>query len=143
VFRSEAPPTRLRAGQAYRINDLELASRLAFFLWSTTPDDQLITLASRGQLSDPKVLEAQVRRMVADPRSRELVKNFAGQRPQLRHLARAAPTTQIVPAFDSNLRQAFRTKAEMFFDSIVREDRGVAELLTADYTFVNERLARH
>jgi len=143
VFRSEAPPSRLRAGQAYRINDLELASRLAFFLWSTTPDDQLINLASRGQLSDPKVLDAQVRRMVADPRSRELVKNFAGQWLQLRNLPSAAPTTQMFPDFDDNLRQAFRVEAEMFFDSILREDRSVVDLLNANYTFVNERLARH
>ena len=143
VFRTEAPPSRLRAGQAYRINDLELASRLAFFLWSTTPDDQLIDLASRGQLSNPKVLEAQVRRMLADPRSRELVENFAGQWLQLRNLPSAAPSTQLFPDFDDNLRQAFRIEAEMFFDSILREDRSVLDLLTADYTFVNERLARH
>ena len=143
VFRTEAPPSRLRSGQAYRINDLELASRLAFFLWSTTPDDQLIDLASRGRLSDPKVLEAQVRRMLADPRSRELVENFAGQWLQLRNLPSAAPTTQMFPDFDDNLRQAFRIEAEMFFDSVLREDRGVLDLLTADYTFVNERLARH
>jgi hypothetical protein len=143
VFRTEAPPARLRAGQAYRINDLELASRLAFFLWSTTPDDQLIELASKGRLSDPKVLDAQVRRMLADPRSRELVENFAGQWLQLRNLPSAAPSTQLFPDFDDNLRQAFRVEAEMFFDSIMREDRSVLDLLTADYTFVNERLARH
>jgi mono/diheme cytochrome c family protein len=143
VFRSEAAPARLRAGQAYRINDIELASRLAFFLWSTTPDDQLLNLASRGRLSDPKVLEAQVRRMVADPRSRELVENFAGQWLQLRNLPSAAPATQMFPNFDDNLRQAFRVEAEMFFDSILREDRSVIDLLTANYTFVNERLARH
>jgi mono/diheme cytochrome c family protein len=143
VFRTEAPPAQLRAGQAYRINDVELASRLAFFLWSTTPDEPLITLASRGQLSDPKVLEAQVRRMLADPRSRELVENFAGQWLQLRNLPSAAPSTQLFPDFDDNLRQAFRIEAEMFFDSILREDRSVLDLLTGDYTFVNERLARH
>ena len=143
VFRTEAAPARLRAGQSYRINDLELASRLAFFLWSTTPDDQLITLASSGRLSDPKVLDAQVRRMLADPRSRELVENFAGQWLQLRNLPSAAPSTQLFPDFDDNLRQAFRIEAEMFFDSILREDRSALDLLTADYTFVNERLARH
>jgi mono/diheme cytochrome c family protein len=143
VFRTEAPPARLRVGQAYRINDLELASRLAFFLWSTTPDDQLIELAAKGRLSDPKELEAQVRRMLADPRSRELVENFAGQWLQLRNLPSAAPSTQLFPDFDDNLRQAFRIEAEMFFDSIMREDRSVLDLLTADYTFVNERLARH
>jgi mono/diheme cytochrome c family protein len=143
VFRTEATPARLRAGQAYRINDIELASRLAFFLWSTTPDDQLIELAAKGRLSDPKMLEAQVRRMLADPRSRELVENFAGQWLQLRNLPSAAPSTQLFPDFDDNLRQAFRIEAEMFFDSIMREDRSVLDLLTADYTFVNERLARH
>ena len=143
LFRSEAPPSQLRAGQAYRINDLELASRLAFFLWSTTPDDQLINLAARGQLSNPRVLEAQVRRMLADSRSGELVKNFAGQWLQLRNLPSAAPTTQMFPNFDDNLRQAFRIEAEMFFDSILREDRSATDLLTANYTFVNERLARH
>jgi mono/diheme cytochrome c family protein len=143
VFRTEAPPARLRAGEAYRINDLELASRLAFFLWSATPDDQLITLASRGQLSNPKTLDAQVPRMLADPRSREFVENFAGQWLQLRNLPSAAPSTQLFPDFDDNLRQAFRVEAEMFFDSILREDRSALDLLTADYTFVNERLARH
>jgi mono/diheme cytochrome c family protein len=143
VFRSETAPVKLRAGQAFRISDLELASRLAFFLWSTAPDDQLINLASRGQLSDPKVLAAQVRRLLADPRSRELVKNFAGQWLQLRNLPSAAPTTQMFPDFDDNLRQAFRTEAEMFFDSVLREDRSAIDLLNANYTFVNERLARH
>jgi hypothetical protein len=143
VFRSEAPKGRLREGQAYRLTDLELASRLAFFLWSTAPDDTLITLASRGQLSDPKVLDAQVRRMLADPRSREFVKNFAGQWLQLRNLPSAAPITQMFPDFDDNLRQAFRIEAEMFFDSVLREDRSVVDLLDANYTFVNERLARH
>jgi len=143
VFRTEGPPSRLNAGQGYRINDLELASRLAFFLWSTSPDDQLIDLASRGGLADPKVLEAQVRRMLADPKSREFVENFAGQWLQLRNLPSAAPSTQLFPDFDDNLRQAFRVEAEMFFDSILRDDRSVLDLLTADYTFVNERLARH
>jgi mono/diheme cytochrome c family protein len=143
VFRTEAAPARLGAGQPYRINDLELASRLAFFLWSTTPDDQLITLASRGQLSSPKTLDAQVRRMLGDPRSREFVENFAGQWLQLRNLPSAAPSTQLFPDFDDNLRQAFRVEAEMFFDSILREDRSALDLLTADYTFINERLARH
>jgi len=143
VFRSEAPPSRLAQGQAYRISDVELASRLAFFLWSTTPDDRLIDLAAGGRLSDPKVLQAQVRRMMADPRSHEFVENFAGQWLQLRNLPSAAPSTQLFPDFDDNLRQAFRIEAEMFFDSMIREDRSVTDLLTADYTFVNERLARH
>jgi mono/diheme cytochrome c family protein len=143
VFRAEAAPARLKAGDAYRISDLELASRLSFFLWSTSPDDQLIDLASQGKLKDPKVLEQQVQRMLADARSSALVKNFAGQWLQLRNLPSAAPVTQMFPDFDDNLRQAFRTEAEMFFESVLREGRSVVDLLTADYTFVNERLARH
>ena len=143
VFRGEADPANVKAGEAYRISDLELASRLAFFLWSTSPDDELINLASQGKLKDPKVLEQQVKRMLGDPRAHELVKNFAGQWLQLRNLPSAAPVTQMFPNFDDNLRQAFRIETEMFFESILREDRNVLDLLTADYTFVNERLARH
>jgi mono/diheme cytochrome c family protein len=143
VFRGEADPANVKAGEAYRISDLELASRLAFFLWSTIPDDELINLASQGKLKDPKVLELQVKRMLGDPRAHELVKNFAGQWLQLRNLPSAAPVTQMFPDFDDNLRQAFRIETEMFFESILREDRNVIDLLTADYTFVNERLARH
>src|SRR4030095_7359316 len=125
------------------ISDLELASRLSFFLWSNIPDDELINLAAAGKLRDPKTLEQQVRRMLADPRSHELVKNFAGQWLGLRTLQSQTPEGTIFPDFDDNLRQAMRTEAEMFFESIVREDRSVIELLTADYTFVNERLAAH
>jgi hypothetical protein len=143
IFRSEADPADLKPGQAYRISDLELASRMAFFLWSAPPDAELINVASQNKLRDPKVLEAQVKRMIGDPRSHELVKNFGGQWLQLRNLASAAPITQLFPDFDDNLRQAFRTETEMFLESIVREDRNVLDLLSADYTFVNERLARH
>jgi hypothetical protein len=143
IFRSEDAPANVKPGQAYRISDLELASRLSFFLWSTVPDEELIRLASQGKLKEPAVLEQQVRRMIADPRSRELIANFAGQWLELRTLKSSTPEGIIYPDFDDNLRQAFRTEAEMFFESVVREDRSVIDLLDADYTFVNERLARH
>jgi hypothetical protein len=143
VFRTEAGPGNLQADQPYRVNDLKLAARLSFFLWSTGPDDQLLNLASAGKLNDPAVLEQQVRRMIADPRARELARNFAGQWLQLRTLQGAAPAGTLFPDFDDNLRQGFRTEAEMFFESIVREDRGALDLLNGDYTFLNERLARH
>jgi hypothetical protein len=143
IFRAEAEPANIKPGQSYRISDLELASRLSFFLWSTHPDEELITLASQNKLHEPAVLDKQVRRMLADPRSHELVVNFAGQWLQLRNLASSAPLAQGFPDFDDNLRQAFRTETEMFFESVLREDRSSLDLLTADYTFVNERLARH
>ena len=141
VFRTEDAPAGAKPGQPYRVSDLELASRLSFFLWSTGPDDELINLAVQKKLRNPGVFEQQVRRMVSDPRSHELVKNFAGQWLQLRTLQSSTPEGVIYPDFDDNLRQAFRTEAEMFFDSIIREDRSVIDLLNADYTFVNERLA--
>ncbi|HYR83797.1 MAG TPA: DUF1592 domain-containing protein [Terriglobia bacterium] len=143
VFRGETAPASVKPGESYRISDLELASRLSFFLWSNGPDDELINLAGQGKLKDPRVLEQQVRRMLADPRSQELVKNFAGQWLGLRTLQSQTPEGTVYPDFDDNLRHAMRTEAEMFFDSILREDRSVIELLTADYTFVNERLAAH
>jgi len=143
VLRLEAEPSNVAVGQTYRISDLELASRLSFFLWSTQPDEQLISLGTQNKLRDPKVLEAQVKRMLADPRASALTKNFAGQWLYLRNLPATAPEQTKFPDWDDNLRQAFRTEAEMFFDSIVREDRNVVDLLTADYTFVNERLAQH
>lgn len=141
VFRFEREPAR--TGDAFRIGDMELASRLSFFLWSSIPDDELIKVASQGKLKDPAVLEQQVHRMLADPRSRQLVTNFAGQWLYLRNLQSTGPALNEFPDFDDNLRQAFRTETEMLFDSIVREDRNVLDLLNADYTFVNERLARH
>jgi len=141
VFRTEDAPANAKPGQPYRVSDLELASRLSYFLWSTGPDDELINLAVQKKLRNPGVFEQQVRRMVSDPRSHELVKNFAGQWLQLRTLQSSTPEGVIYPDFDDNLRQAFRTEAEMFFDSIIREDRSVIDLLNADYTFVNERLA--
>ncbi|HEV3331031.1 MAG TPA: DUF1592 domain-containing protein [Bryobacteraceae bacterium] len=143
IFRSEADPANVKPGQPYRISDLELASRLSFFLWSSPPDAELINLATQGKLHDSTVLEQQTRRLLVDIRSRELVKNFAGQWLQLRNLPSTAPITQMFPDFDDNLRQAFKTETELFFDSILRENRSTTDLLTADYTFVNERLARH
>ncbi len=143
VFRTERAPANVKSGEAYRIADLELASRLSFFLWSSGPDDELINLAAQGKLREPPVLERQVRRMLADPRSQELVKNFAGQWLQLRTMQSSTPEGVIYPDFDDNLRQAMRTETEMFFESILREDRSVLDLLTANYTFVNERLAAH
>jgi hypothetical protein len=143
IFRTEVEPANVQPGQSYRLSDLELASRLSFFLWSAPPDEELLNLARQNRLRDPRVLEAQTRRLLADQRSEQLVKNFAGQWFQLRNLASKAPTTQSFPDFDDNLRQSFRTETEMFFESIMREDRTVVDLLTADYTFINERLARH
>ena len=143
IYRIEAEPATTSGDQPYRISDLELASRLSFFLWSTAPDDELTNLATQGKLKDPAVLEKQVRRMLADRRSEALAVNFAGQWLGLRGLQAAHPVVQLFPDFDDNLRQAFRREAELFFDSIVREDRNVIDLLTADYTFVNERLAKH
>ncbi|HEY6343213.1 MAG TPA: DUF1592 domain-containing protein [Bryobacteraceae bacterium] len=143
MFRFEHEPVNVKPGEPYRVSDVELASRLSFFLWSSIPDDELMKQASIGKLKDPAVLQQQVRRMLEDPRSEALIGNFAGQWLYLRNLQSIAPSLEDFPDFDDNLRQAFRTETEMFFDSIVREDRSVQDLLTADYTFVNERLARH
>jgi mono/diheme cytochrome c family protein len=139
IFRIERDPT---PGPARRIGDFELASRLSFFLWSTIPDDRLLQLAGAGKLSQPAVLEAEVHRMLSDPRSHALVDNFAGQWLRIRNLSIVSPNSDLFPDFDDNLRQAFRRETEMLFDSIIREDRNVLDLMTADYTFVNERLAR-
>jgi cytochrome c5 len=136
-------PAGATPGSPYRISDLELASRLSFFLWSSIPDDELLDLAARGQLRKPGVLDAQVRRMLADHRSRALVDNFAGQWLQIRNLRSTTPDKNDFPNFDDNLRQAFERELELFFGSIVTEDRNVLDLMTADYTFVNERLAKH
>jgi len=143
VFRTEDGPANVKPGQAYRVSDMELASRLAFFFWSSGPDDELIRLATQGKLRDEGVMEQQTRRMLADPRTHELVKNFAGQWLQLRVMQSSTPEGIDYPDFDDNLRQAFRTEAEMFFESIIREDRSILDLLDGDYTFVNERLAEH
>jgi hypothetical protein len=130
-------------GTPYRVSDLTLASRLSFFLWSSIPDDELLTLAEREELSRPDTLDAQVRRMLADPRAEAFVTNFAGQWLFLRNLAATLPVQSAFPDFDDTLRQAFRRETELFFESIVREDRSALDLLRADYTYLNERLARH
>jgi len=143
LFRKEREPANLEPGGTWRISDLELASRLSFFLWSTIPDDELLNLASQGKLKDPAVLQKQVLRMLADSRSDALVTNFTGQWLNLRSLQSQQPVTMLFPDFDDNLRQAFRREVELLFASVVHEDRSVMDLLTADYTFVNERLARH
>jgi mono/diheme cytochrome c family protein len=143
LVRAEREPAAVRAGQIYRISDLELASRLSFFLWSSIPDDELITVASQSRLSQPRVLEQQVRRMLADARADALVSNFAQQLLYLRNLPATAPDGIFYPNWDDELRQSFKREAELLFESIIREDRNVLDLLDANYTFVNERLARH
>jgi hypothetical protein len=143
LFRIERDPANARPNQNYRINDVELASRLSFFLWSSIPDDELLNLATQNKLHEPAVLEQQARRMMADSRSSALVTNFAGQWLYLRNLAAAVPDARLFPDFDDNVRQAMQKETELFFDSIVREDHSVMDLLGANYTFLNERLARH
>jgi len=143
LFRVETDPDKLAPGAAYRISDLELASRLSFFLWSSLPDDALLNSAIRGELHRPDVLDRHVRRMLADPRSYNLASNFAGQWLRLRNLTSVDPNVRLYPDFDDNLRQAFRLETELFVDSVVREDRSVLDLLKTDYTFLNERLAKH
>jgi hypothetical protein len=141
--RAEKEPASVAAGQPYRITDLDLASRLSFFLWSSIPDDELMTVARQGRLSTPRVLEQQVRRMLADPKSSALVTNFGQQLLYLRNLPATSPDGVFYPDWDDELRKAFQRETELFFESLLREDRNVVDLLTADYTFVNERLARH
>jgi hypothetical protein len=143
IYRSEIEPTKVAAGTDYQISDLELASRLSFFLWSSIPDTQLLNLASANKLHEPKVLKQQVDRMIADPRSQALVDNFTGQWLNIRGIAASEPAVNLFPDFDSTLRDAFKQEVELFFASIIQEDRSVDDLLTADYTFVNERLAKH
>jgi len=143
LVRREHGPADLEDGEIYRITDLELASRLSFFLWSSIPDDELITLAADNRLSDPAVLEAQVRRMLDDPRADALVQNFGQQWLYLRNLPTTSPDGIFFPDWDAELRQAFKQETELLFESIIREDRSILTLLDADYTFVNERLAKH
>ena len=143
LFRIERDPRNVAPHTAYRVSDVELASRLSFFLWSSVPDEELLDLAIGGRLSQPATLERQVNRMLADSRSEALVTNFASQWLYLRNLAAASPDARQFPDFDDNLRQAFRRETELFFQSIVSEDRSALDLLRADYTFVNERLAKH
>jgi hypothetical protein len=143
IYRAEAEPAGLAAGTEYRVSDLDLASRLSFFLWSSVPDDELIDLAVQGKLKNPLVLEQQVKRMLADSRVEALVRNFTGQWLSVRSLKTSEPAVNLFPDFDDNLRAAFQREIELFFGSIVHEDRSILDLLTADYTFVNERLAKH
>ncbi|MSV34481.1 MAG: DUF1592 domain-containing protein [Bryobacterales bacterium] len=143
IFRVEADPPNVASGAAYKISDLEFASRLSFFLWSSIPDDELLTAATNGKLRTPAGLEQQVRRLLTDPRSRALVNNFASQWLYLRNLAGTTPDMRLFPDFDDNLRQALREETELFFDNIMRQDRPIPELLSANYTYVNERLAKH
>ena len=148
LFRIEQEPERIAGrppgrDKLYRITDLDLASRLSFFLWSSIPDEELLDAAARGKLKDPAVLEQQVRRMLADKRAEALVNNFAAQWLYLRNLETARPDSRLFPDFDDNLRQAFRRETEMLFESVMKEDRSVLDLLRADYTFVNQRLAKH
>ena len=143
LFRVEQDQAGIPSQTAYRISDLDLASRLSFFLWSSIPDDQLLDAAVAGTLHQPAVLDRQVRRMLADRRAQALVNNFGAQWLRLRNLDSITPDMRLFPDFDDNLRQAFREETELFFNSILREDRSVLDLLRANYTFVNERLAKH
>ena len=143
LFRMEFDPENVAPDTPYPISDLDLASRLSFFLWSSIPDDQLLDLAERGQLKDPVILEQEVRRLIEDPRSKALVTNFGGQWLQLRQLRSVSPDPDTFPYFDENLREAFGQETELFLESLLREDRSILDLLNADHTFVNERLARH
>ena len=143
LFRLERDPVDIRPDTPYRLTDIELASRLAFFLWSSIPDDELLEVAENDQLADPPVLERQVRRMLADPRSTVLVSDFAGQWLQLRNIREVAPDPELFTAFDENLREAFERETVLFIESQIRENRSVVELLSANHTFLNERLARH
>jgi hypothetical protein len=143
LFHIERDPAGVPAATSYRISDVELASRLSFFLWSSIPDDELLDLAMRGELSKPEMLEVQVRRMLQNGRSRSLATNFAAQWLHLRNLESITPDLRLFPDFDDNLRQAFRRETELLFQSIVEEDRNALDLLRADYTFLNERLAKH
>jgi mono/diheme cytochrome c family protein len=143
LYRIERDPHGVQPGTVYRVGDFELASRLSFFLWSSIPDDELLGLAEKGQLKDPSVLEQQVRRMLADPRSQALVSNFGGQWLYLRNLAAQKPDPEAFPEFDESLRQSFEQETTLFFQSILREDRSLLDLLDADYTYLNQRLAEH
>ena len=143
LFRIERDPAGVAPGTAYRISDLELAARMSFFLWSSIPDDELLGVAIQGLLGEPAALEQQVLRMLADHRSTALVDDFAAQWLHLRNVASTAPDSRLFPDFDEGLRRAFRRETELLFESVAREDRSILDLLNANYTFVNERLARH
>jgi hypothetical protein len=143
LFRLEETPQNSRPGEAYRIGDLELASRLSYFLWDAAPDPELLKLAAAGTLKSPAALEKQARRMLADPRAEALTTRFAAQWLRLQDVDQIEPDAVTFPGYTYQLAQSFKRETELLFDSIVREDRNVLDLLTADYTFVNERLARH
>lgn len=143
LFRLEREPAGVAPDTAYRISELALATRLSFFLWSSIPDDELLATAERGELHEPEVLAKQVRRMLADTRAQNVVRNFAEQWLHLRNLESTTPDLRLFPEFDDNLRQAFRRETELHFETVLREDRSVLDLLQADYTFLNERLAKH
>jgi len=143
LFRVERDPADVAPRTAYRIDDIALASRLSFFLWSSLPDDELLALAERGELHQPAVLAKQARRMLADPRSQSLVTNFASQWLHLRNLDSITPDGRLFPDFDDNLRQSFRRETELLFEDVVREDRSVLGLLKTDHAWLNERLAKH
>ena len=143
LFRVEQDPLNVAPATDYELSDLELASRLSFFLWSSIPDEELLSIAERGELQNPDILEAQTQRMLGDPRSSALVKNFASQWLYLRNLRSLVPDAVEFPEFDENLRNAFRQESELYFESLLRDDRSVLDLLGAGYTYVNERLAKH
>ena len=143
LFHIEEDPVGVPPKTAYSIPDLQLASRLSFFIWSSIPDEELLESAIRGELSKPKVLAKQARRMLADPRARSLASNFADQWLYLRNLDSLTPDARLFPDFDDNLRQAFRRETELFFESVLAEDRSVLDLLKTDYTYLNDRLAKH
>ena len=143
LFKFESQPPKAASNTPYRISDLDLASRLSFFLWSSVPDDELIDVAVKKTLSKPEVLQQQVKRMLADPRAQAMVDNFAGQWLHIRNVAVHQPSPETLFHFDDNLRKAFEKETQLFFESIMRENRSVLELLDADYTFLNQRLARH
>src|SRR5207245_1097691 len=143
LFRVEIDPPGIPPGTAYRIREIDLASRLSFFLWSTIPDDELFDLAERGKLKEPAILEQQVRRMLADARANTLVSNFINQWLYLRNMESVLPDPAAFPGFDENLRVALEKETDLFFQSMLREDRSILDLIRADYSFLNERLARH
>jgi len=143
LFRVEKDPAGLKPGTNFRVADLDLASRLSFFLWSSVPDEQLLTLATSGRLRQPAVFEAQVRRMLGDPKASALITNFFGQWLMVRNMATVRPDAKAFPDFDENLRDAFQQETQLFLESQLKDDRPVTELINADYSFLNERLARH
>jgi hypothetical protein len=143
LYRVEPPPATAKPGSIFKLNNTQIASRLSFFLWSSVPDQELLTAAEQGKLSDPKSLEHEVRRMLADPRAKTLTTNFAFEWLKIRDMNALEPDPYVYPAFDASLRNAFRKEMEMFVGSVFQEDRSVIDLMNANYTFVNERLAEH